>query len=562
MPIAAHWDLGSGAGRRHRALARPLLLLVTLGAFGAAGLAQAAGPSAASSASRPVANVTLPMLADPGTLNPLYARDAYAREVALLTEPTLLRAGPGGTWLPYLAQAASVSAGGRVLTFRLNPNARWSSGARMTVRDVVATFKAAAVAADRTAYQGLFANLSSVQAVRAKPDTVEVTFRAPLADGLLRIGLVPILPASVVGPRTGSPGRLRAWNPVTVAGAVTGGPYRVLGGNLATGRVTFGTRRGFWIRMSIPSRVTLQYEFTTAEAWSAFVAGHLSAVSVPQADAKGAERLAAQGKAKIVHLPGTSDTFMAFNLRDPILRSAAVREAIWLSVPTSRIARMLGETPTPFGPSPWIPTGALEPGMVRRPDLAEARRLLASAGWQTAAQSPYRARNGQTLSFTCVTVTGVPTWDAAMSLVAESLKRVGIDMNITYLPFRTLSEMLASAKGLGTSIGAYALAYGSAPGSGAASLYGGVATEPPAGADAGAYANGVVTRLLLAGEGTPTVPKRRRLARRLAQALASDPPAVFFGTSKGVLAVSPSAKGYFTGPHAGLMAWWGEEGDL
>lgn len=503
--------------------------------------------------------VTLPMLADPGALNPLYARDVYAREVSILTEPTLLRAGSGGRWLPYLAEAASASDGGRVLSFRLNPHARWSDGARITAADVIATFEAAAAPSDRTAYAGLFASLASI--VATKPDTVQVAFHTPVADGLLRVGLVPVLPASVVRPRMGRPASLAAWNPVTVRGALAGGPYRAVSGNLATGHLTFALRPGFWIRASLPPRLALQYEFTTDEAWSAFLAGRLSAVSVPRGDAQTAARLKRAHKAVVVELPDASDTLMAFNLRDPVLESTAVREAIRLTVPSAKVARMLGEVPTPDGPSPWSPTGTLGSGAPPGPDLASARRTLDAAGWVVSSGNPYRVRNGQTLSFTCVTVTGVPAWDAAMSAAAEALARVGIDMNITYLPFRTLSQMLASPQTLPTSIGAYALAYASAPGSGAASLYGGAATDPPAGADAGRYANPVVTRLLLDGEGQLTPAQRRRLTRRLVQALASDPPAIFFGTARTTLAVAPRDSRYFVGPRAGLVAWWNEEGD-
>ena len=502
------------------------------------------------------------MLADPATLNPLYARDSYAREIALLTEPTLLRLGRSGGMLPYLAQSVQGLPGGQAWIFRLNPAARWSSGQPITAQDVVATFEAAALPTDRTPYQGLLANLSSVTVMGR--EAVRLTFRARVADGLERLGLVPILPASVVRPRLGHPASLAEWNPVTAPDAITGGPYRALSGSLATGRLTFVARPGFWLPLAGPGRIVLQYEFTTAGAWAAFLDGKLSVATVPGSDRAAAARLARKDRVTLLRTVAQQATFVAFNLYDPILASSSVREAIWLSVPASRIARSIGEVPTPFGPSPWVPGVPLAGSKVSGPNVAKARALLRAAGWHASPNTPFLTRDGHTLSFTCVTVTGVPGWDGAISQVVESLARVGINMNVTYLPFRTLAQMLARPGGLPPDFGAYALAFAPAPGSGVAALYGGAATFPPAGADAGGYSNPVVTRILVDGEEAPAVKTRgsSRLALRLARALAADPPAVFLGMPRATLAVAASARMFFVGRNASLAQWWAGEGDL
>lgn len=507
-------------------------------------------------------SVTLPMLADPGSLNPLYARDVYAREVALLTEPTLLRANPAGGWQPYLAESVSTVQGGREWVFRLNPRARWSNGRRITSADVVATFEAAARPANRTAYAALFAGLSSV--VASGPETVDATFEHAIPDGLERVGLVPILPASVVRPRMGNRRALASWNPITIRRALTGGPYRVTGGNLLSGRLSFARRFGFWLVVSLPNHVTLQYEATTADAWNAFLAGSLSATDVPKSRLRAAIHLAGQGR--IALHTGSADeyTFLGFNLRNPVLASLVVREAIRLAVPAAQIARGLGEVPTPFGPSPWAPGSVLDGSrnLVPAEHVRTAQALLASAGWKAAFKGATLTRDGSPLRFTCVTVTGVPGWDEAVNQIAQALAKVGIDMNITYLPFRTLTQFLASPAGLSPTLGAYALAFVPEPGDGAASLYGGAAAFPPAGSDAGGYQNQVVTRLLFDGEGTLSAARRHRLTTQLIHALAVDPPALFLGAVRTTVAMAPKAAPWLRGPSAALAKWWSGEGDL
>ena len=83
---------------------------------------------------------------EPETWNPVVSELAAAQEVGRLIFSALLLQTDKGEWVPDLAASVpsasngGISADGRTVTYRLNPNAKWQDGQKVTSRDVKFTY--------------------------------------------------------------------------------------------------------------------------------------------------------------------------------------------------------------------------------------------------------------------------------------------------------------------------------------------------------------------------------------------------------------------------------------
>ena len=110
------------------------------------------------------------------TLDPLLAyQDADIHAVAQMAG-TLNQITPKGSVAPGLASSSSVSANGKIWTFKLRPGLKFSDGTPLTSADVVATYKRA-LTDPADVFVGLINRIKTVTAPNAT--TVKITVSAP-----------------------------------------------------------------------------------------------------------------------------------------------------------------------------------------------------------------------------------------------------------------------------------------------------------------------------------------------------------------------------------------------
>ncbi len=531
------------------AIAAPLAL-----ALGATGLGASSVTAAAVALP---SGATAPMIADPGSINPILASDSYGRSVVAMLYPSLATVAPGGRVRPLLARSWRVLDKGLEMDIAIRSGLRWTDGAAVTAADVATTFAAMADRRDHSAYYALFGAMSDVKAHGA--DQLVVTLARPDATFLHAVLLVPVAPKSVVAPLLGRSRALAANADLNARPLITAGPFRFVAWDTATGTLRLQRNAAYPWGASRLRSLTIRYEPTAGAAWSAFLSGQLTLANVPAADTVQARALERAGKLRLISEPSATYTYIPFNMADPIWADPRVREAAILAVDRKAIASQLPAVlGTPTGGPPPLSEVATDGDMAGLgANLAKAERLLTAAGWKAGAAG-VRAKDGKPLAFTLVTVAGVPLWDRYVGIVAYDLRLAGFDVTVTYQTFASLVDSLSRPAGP-QAPGAWALAWTMTPGSDAQALFGGSAARPPGGQDVGGYADPRVT----AAMNTLAVGASRKAMRAarasLRAALRADPPAIFLYEGTTMVATVPDLRLPRATVATGLSIAWAQD---
>ncbi|WP_249731859.1 ABC transporter substrate-binding protein [Roseococcus sp. SDR] len=149
-------------------------------------------------------------------------------------------------------------------------------------------------------------------------------------------------------------------------------------------------------------------------------------------DPAGTDRLRRSPRVEVRVMPIPRTQTIKLNAGLPIFADVRARQAVSLAIDRDGIARGILRSPgaaaTQFFPptlAEWHVAG-LAP--LRR-DPAEARRLLAAAGW-TAGPGGILTRDGHPFRFTLRTFSTRPELPVVAAAIQESLREVGIDMQI------------------------------------------------------------------------------------------------------------------------------------
>ncbi|MFD7921225.1 ABC transporter substrate-binding protein [Streptomyces sp. NPDC059740] len=363
--------------------------------------------------------------AAPGTFNAFQADagDATAR-VAGATLPQLFvldRNGRPQRNADYLEAAdVSTQASHQVVTYRLNPKARWNDGRPVSVADFVAQWHALR-GQDNAYWTARNAGYDRIRRVEKGRDEheVKVTFGKSYADW--RALFTPLYPKSVMGsPDAFNDGARRGLRQ-------TAGPFRLAGSDKAKGTVTLARDEKWWGRKAKLDRI----ELTAVPRGERAKAVAEGTVDVVELDSTAAGRVEAAGRpagsaspahkgdttqagGRIVGAPGPrarrgepaaatrtmkgytvhkalqpSYTQLALNGSTGPLTDERVRRAVARAIDRKALAAdVLGPLGLPTDPlgshllmrgQPGYSDGS---GALGRQDTKAATQLLADAGWK------------------------------------------------------------------------------------------------------------------------------------------------------------------------------------
>ncbi len=130
------------------------------------------------------------ILGSPRFINPVLAISDADRDLSSLVYSGLLRAGVSGDYLPNLASSYSISGDGKVYTFHMDENARFSDGTPVTAEDVVFTVSKIQ---DPALKSPLRASWSGVAVREVDAHTVEFTLATTYAPFIenVTVGILP-----------------------------------------------------------------------------------------------------------------------------------------------------------------------------------------------------------------------------------------------------------------------------------------------------------------------------------------------------------------------------------
>ncbi|HVL31733.1 MAG TPA: ABC transporter family substrate-binding protein [Solirubrobacteraceae bacterium] len=331
----------------------------------------------------------------------------------------------------YVASASVTATDpSQVVTYELNPQARWSDGKPITWRDYAAQWRALRDPdgdfriASSTGYE-------RIASVTAGEDDFEVvvTFARPFGDW--RSLFDPLYPQSVNDdPRrfdTAYAGRL----------PVTGGPFRVRRIDETTKTITLERNPAWWGERALLDAIVFRTLPDDAIV-SAFANGEVDFGDIGP-DAAQYQRALGVGDGEVRQAGGPDFRHFTFNGTGPILRDVRVRRAVAMAIDREVITRAdltgLDWPVRTMGNHFLVNTQAGyadNSGDVGRFDPDRAAALLDEAGWTR--DGALRRKDGRTLALRFVIPSGVATSRREAELAQGMLRDVGIRLDIRTVP--------------------------------------------------------------------------------------------------------------------------------
>jgi oligopeptide transport system substrate-binding protein len=328
---------------------------------------------------------------EPDSLDPQLARTDSAANIlrdayeGLATLDAHAAPGPGA------ASGWQVSPDGRVYTFTLRPEARWSNGEPVVAGDFVASWRRLVDPQTGSQYADVLqpvVNAADVIARRAAPAALGVAAADPHTLIVRLRAPTPYFPALVAHWSTFP--TYRGTAPAAAGATVSNGAY-TLADWVVGSHVTLQRNPRYWNAAAV-GIATVRYDqiADANDEYARYRAGDLDATyTLPQ---QPIARLRAAHGAELHRCPQLGVYYYGFNLTKPPFRDAAgLRQALAMTVDRERLVGSvtgLGELPA----YSWVPPGvanyaaqrfawADEPYPQR---LAAARRLYAAAGYSAA----------------------------------------------------------------------------------------------------------------------------------------------------------------------------------
>lgn len=296
---------------------------------------------------------------EPATLDPQLATLPDEFFIIRALGEGLLTPNPdGGAPLPGVAEKWEISPDGLTYTFHLRANAKWSNGDPVTAANFEALIRRATAADSRAPKAQLFSMVQAAQSANSR--TLVITLKQAVADFPAIVASGPWIPASLATDVGNGPFILTEWKPNQHI-IVRKNPHYWDAANVKLDGIRF-----------------LAFDSGDTEE-RAFRAGQVDVtMSVPFS------KLVPYRKdqpALIRSVPLSETRYLALNVTRPPLNDPRVRRALALALDRMALVEKVvlsGEPAFNFVPAGL---GGYTPDAKIKADAAEARRLLAEAGF-------------------------------------------------------------------------------------------------------------------------------------------------------------------------------------
>lgn len=414
--------------RAERAPARLAVLAAALGLSTGVLLSTggAAGPEGPAAPRPPGGRVVIGVRGDVSSFNVYTAAEVLSQEVADLLFLRLAReqddfaAGPP-SFLPGLAASWEFSADRTSLTFRLDPNARWSDGSPVTAQDVLLSHRAAR--SPEVAWPGIDTKEFIADARAPDDRTVVLSFSRTYPYQLMDAAEGNVLPAAVYGKVPFAEWPKRAFLDAPLAS----GPFVLK--RYERGSLIDLVRNPRYHRAPLPGLDAVVFRIIPDEEalLGELLSGGIDVMeNVPP---RARARVEASPRLRIERTPMLSYGFICWNVSRRLFADARVRRALTMVVDRDAILETLlpGVGRPSAGPilsSLW----AHDPSVTPPPyDPPAARRLLREAGWEDADGDGVFDRAGRPFRFELESNQGSSLRASIAEMVSAQLRKVGVE---------------------------------------------------------------------------------------------------------------------------------------
>ncbi|GAA3519821.1 ABC transporter family substrate-binding protein [Aeromicrobium panaciterrae] len=367
----------------------------------------------------------------PANFNPQHA-DGALGEASTILGPTsggAVRITKDGGWKvdpDYATSVRMVDKSPLTIEVKLNPRAVWQGGTPITSKDMVAFWKAQNGEDDDFEVAST-KGYEDISDVRTGDDrfSYEVVFDSPTAEWPLYV--YPRLSANV----SSSP---KLFNTAfTTRAPSSNGPFMVTAIDAATGTVTEKANPRWWGKKPKLGSIVWRIATPAVQA-AAYSAGELDAITVDATNYATARK-----HGSLQQVAGTEWTQLTLNGARGPLKDANVRRAVAHAIDRDKIADTAAEgvglKGVALGSVVYVPgqRGYVDSSAALTFDLAEARRLLAKAGY-AAGSDGVLARQGKQLKLTMPVPSETPANSERARAIQHDLRKVGIVVDIASVP--------------------------------------------------------------------------------------------------------------------------------
>jgi len=381
--------------------------------------------------------------ADAETLFPPLAVASQGRVITELLYDKLADIGPGLNtigdvgFVPRLAKSWEWSADSLVITFHLDPAARWHDGRAVTARDVQYAFHVWTDSAVGAASRSWLSSVDSIAAPDSLTARVHFRSRNPEQFYSFVYALIP-LPAHQLAAIADT----SLHDAPEVRAPIGSGPFKFVSWT-PRARIELAANETYY-----RGRPKLDGVVFSVAAQGATVAAKLfsgEADFLEQLSPPDFAQLPAHADVRAQAYGGFDYAFLQFNTRDarsaarphPLFADVALRRALSMAVDRVTLVRSVYDSLArtaigPFSRTQWTADTTLA-GIGF--DRTRAARMLDSLGWRAATEGAVRTRDGRRLSFVLLAPASSRTRQAAAVLLQEQFKQVGVEVTIESVDF-------------------------------------------------------------------------------------------------------------------------------
>ncbi len=376
--------------------------------------------------------------AEPSTLNPITATDAYAGTIdGYIYEPLIKRDEKSLEEVPVLAEKWEISPDHLMYTFHLKRNIKWSDGHSFTAKDILYSFnRIRDPKVDAAPLRNYYQDIEKVEAL--DDYTVRFHYRIPYFKALEFCGGIPIVPAHLF-----KEGEDFNQHPIGRKPVGTG-PYKLL--HWDTGKEIVLVRNDdYWGEKPAIDRIVFKIITSETVALQVLKQGGLDEMGLRpiQWEKQTQSKRFEENFQKIAYYEPFY-RYIGWNARRSIFSDKRVRRAMTMLVDRELIVKkiLFGLAIIVIGPF-YVNSPEYNKDIKPYPyDPKAAVALLKSAGWNYRPGEEALQKDGKSFEFEFLIPAGRKLAEQLATMLQENLKEIGIRMSIRKLEWAVFIQKI------------------------------------------------------------------------------------------------------------------------
>ncbi|MBX7147770.1 peptide-binding protein [bacterium] len=395
------------------------------------------------------ATLRIGLTAEPDTLNPILASDAYAERILGYVNDSLIdRNKDTLDFEPKLAERWEISKDGLEYTFHLRKNVKWHDGQPFTADDVIYSFNK--IKDPTTEAPFLRVYYEDIKNVEKQDDyTVKFTYAKPYFLALSMCGGMPLVPKHVFDDGTDFNRHPARRQPIGT------GPYK-FGVWDTNKKITLIRNEDYWGPKPAIREIDNIIISDEKIAFQVLKKGDLDFFSlrpIQWVKQTGDEKFNALFNKYTYLLP--SYNYIGYNMQKPFFKDARVRLAMTSLINRPKLLEKINYDLGIIIESPFFPdSDQYNKKLTLHPyDPAKAKQLLTEAGWADHDGDGILDKDGQKFEFTFLYPSSATFTERLASILKEDLSQLGINMKIVKMEWAAFINKIESKDFEATSLG-------------------------------------------------------------------------------------------------------------